>query len=618
MAGRSRAIRLAAAGLAAVAALAVASAAAASVFDGRAPGAPLLAAGSTPVTVTLTLHDTDHASVSSVTYGRSVHPRVAVTAKLGTPTGLLNIRLYANGSCTGALPFDEALGVPLVAGVADAKDAFSRTLNPGTFSYKATYAGDATFAAGTSGCVVLTVTKAAPDLFVNIHDAQHGDVGTHELGPTLHPIAGVSSDAGAAPSGTITFARYADKSCTTPITSTGAMALSGGEVHATGFTYKPALPEVVAYKATYSGDTRYLTASGCDSATIVKVVPTVTASFTTSSGATVGTVVAGQSYTASMAVAQADGVAPPTGLGTIELFGSADCTSSLLGSVSAAIESGGPTSPGAGQPRTISLKATYAGDSHYGSRASSCQVLKIIPAETTMTVALHGPSHQVLGSVPANTTVHLRVVFDQGDSDTFVPVGTADVTFYTGDDCRSAVAASYPGLTLDGDIGAGQSVLDVATANSSQSPGVHAFKVEFNGDANFSRLVGDCTTYTVLEPGATPPPATPGPSQGASAGPSGSASAGASAGPSGAAGSPGSSVDPAASLLPGSSQLPISSTGAVDTGSAVGSGNPGSNGQPGNAGTSGDGPGGLVIVVVIALLAVLGSGLIIRGRRARA
>ena len=78
---------------------------------------------STTVTV---IHDADHAPVTSVPAGTTVHDQATVTGGLGTPTGTVTFSWFTNGTCTapaaatsGPFPLD-------ASGVVDAT-AFTQT-----------------------------------------------------------------------------------------------------------------------------------------------------------------------------------------------------------------------------------------------------------------------------------------------------------------------------------------------------------------------------------------------------------------------------------------------------------------------------------------------------------
>jgi hypothetical protein len=568
------------------------------------------------VTVTATIHDAAHATVTSISYGKQTHVRVSVTAHVGTPTGSVTIRLYASNNCTTQA--DSSDPIPLSGGVTDST-AFSHVLNPGSWSYRASYLGDATYATGTSDCLALTVTKANPEIGVGVHDANHAAFVLGELGPTLHPVGFVSSNGGSTPTGTLTFERHADKFCGSALETSAAIALSSGQVHATSFTFHPVLPGTVAFKVSYSGDTKYNSGTGCVTAQLIKVSPNVTARFTLPGGTSVTEVVAGQTFVESMTVEAEPGVAPPTGAAKISVYANSTCSGTPTLEMSAPIESGGPSNTTDGTPAVISMRASYDGDARYNGGPSSCRSFTIKEAETGIITTIHGPGHVDLSAVPFGTAIHVHAKFVQGKSDTLVPTGTATVTFSTGNGCRGD-DITFPDLALQPDTNAGLSTIDVATASVVRAPGEHSFRVDYDGDSNFNDAVGECVQYTVLEQGATPPP-TPTPGPGATPGASTVATSAPSAGTSpDASAAPGASV--AGSPAPGSSIEPAASAGpTVDPGVSVPAGaspRPSGPPAPGDpAGTGGDGGGLAIAAIVVALVVAAAVGyLVIRRRRA--
>ena len=172
---------------------------------------------STTVTV---IHDADHAPVTSVPAGTTVHDQATVTGGLGTPTGTVTFSWFTNGTCTapaaatsGPFPLD-------ASGVADAPASFPQTPSPaGSFAFQATYSGDGTYTASTGACEPLTVTPVASITVTVIHDAAHAPVTSVPAGTMVHDQATVTGGLGT-PTGTVTFSWFTNGTCTAPAAAT--------------------------------------------------------------------------------------------------------------------------------------------------------------------------------------------------------------------------------------------------------------------------------------------------------------------------------------------------------------------------------------------------------------
>ena len=107
-------------------------------------------------TATLTVHDGDHAVVSTAPEGTWIHFRITIEGEFGTPDGAAHVRAFSNGTCAGS-------------GTIIALAAFTNGLShdvqhqyvlddPGTVSYRAEYHGDESYVGHLSPCESITVT----------------------------------------------------------------------------------------------------------------------------------------------------------------------------------------------------------------------------------------------------------------------------------------------------------------------------------------------------------------------------------------------------------------------------------------------------------------------------
>ena len=101
------------------------------------------------------IHDADHATVTSVPAGTTVHDQATVTGQAGlpVPTGTVTFTWFTNGDLHRHRRRRRRAPFTLDgAGVADAT-AFTQTpIVAGSFAFRATYSGDGTYT-GSTGAV---------------------------------------------------------------------------------------------------------------------------------------------------------------------------------------------------------------------------------------------------------------------------------------------------------------------------------------------------------------------------------------------------------------------------------------------------------------------------------
>ena len=151
-----------------------------------------------------TIHNvTNHnVGVTSVPLGSTVDDSATVTGTaFGTPTGTVTFTWFTTSSeCSGD---SVAAGtIALVAGVAHPSTAFG-PLAAGTYSFRATYNGDANYTTSTGPCEPLSVTTAGTSTATTIHN-----VTNHNVGVTSVPLG---LDGGRLGHGHRHCVRYADR-----------------------------------------------------------------------------------------------------------------------------------------------------------------------------------------------------------------------------------------------------------------------------------------------------------------------------------------------------------------------------------------------------------------------
>jgi hypothetical protein len=177
-----------------------------------------------PSSLDLDIHDGSHAAITTAVTGTEIHFRVQATGAFGAPTGVVGIRAFDNGTCSGA---GTTIAMsPLSGGVGH--DTVHRFIldQAGTFSYRAEYHGDLSYFPATA-CATVKVTPAAPAPTPTAK-ATAKPAATPAPGSTAAPAAtdlpaGASADPGAsgAPAATD------DPASTTAPDSTGGLSAPG-------------------------------------------------------------------------------------------------------------------------------------------------------------------------------------------------------------------------------------------------------------------------------------------------------------------------------------------------------------------------------------------------------
>ncbi len=212
-------------------------------------------------TVATSIHNAAHAVVTSVNAGTTVHDSVTVTGSGPTPTGNVTVSWFTNGTCTGAAAATSA-ATALVAGTVDVT-AFTQTpATPGSYAFRASYAGNSAYTSATGPCEPLTVNALTPTVATSIHNAAHAVVTSVNAGTTVHDSVTVTGS-GATPTGNVTVSWFTNGTCTgTAAATSTATALVAGTVDVTAFTQTPATAGSFAFRAAYAGDSVYSAATG--------------------------------------------------------------------------------------------------------------------------------------------------------------------------------------------------------------------------------------------------------------------------------------------------------------------------------------------------------------------
>ncbi len=204
------------------------------------------------------VHNSAHAVITTTTIGSMVHDKAFVTGTGPTPTGNVSFQLYSDGVCQAVN------GAPQVVALSggEAETSAVAAVSP-AMSYKASYAGDATYNPSQGACEPLTVSLNQPTI-ATILSAETVDVGASVYDTSI--LTGATSDAG----GTVTYTVYTDNQCTLGARSAGTKNVTNGIVpNSDPLIFNTA--GTYYWQATYSGDANNIgpVSSPCQSEILV-------------------------------------------------------------------------------------------------------------------------------------------------------------------------------------------------------------------------------------------------------------------------------------------------------------------------------------------------------------
>ena len=222
-------------------------------------------------TVSSTVDDvaTGSAWAGTEVTGATAQDTATVTGDGGTPSGTVTYALYPNGSCSGTATSTETKTLANDGSVPDS--SATGPLNAGSYSYQATYSGDANYTARTADCEPFTVAKATPKVASVVEDAssQAAWTSTETAGASARDTSTVTGVGGFRPTGSMTYALYGGEGCTGAVMATGQVLLNAdGTVPASTATAQLAAGSY-SYRAAYSGDRDYHAATAtCEPFTV--------------------------------------------------------------------------------------------------------------------------------------------------------------------------------------------------------------------------------------------------------------------------------------------------------------------------------------------------------------
>ncbi|HEX8026802.1 MAG TPA: hypothetical protein VF484_11425 [Candidatus Limnocylindrales bacterium] len=392
-------------------------------------------------TVTLRVHDPSHATVVEVPLGVRVHPWVGVTGSLGVPTGTAMESFWKNGNCFGS-PQITFAAQSLVGGALDASGLVEPSTVLGSYSWRASYQGNATYQARTSACVEYVVVKATPTVSLSLHDPNHEPTAEVAVGTKVHPAVRLSGPVGT-PTGTVQVKRYAGTTCFDLQSTTTASAQATIDPAETPFSYD--VPGSWSWKISYLGDDQYTPVDSACMKVHWKAQPHIDGFIHDASHDLVSTVAPGTAVHLDVVTQSTFGLPTPTGKVAVYFYSNGNCPGSggvnqgtgalSSGALDASAFGVAPTTPG-----TYQMVPVYQGDSSYYITVGPCVVFHVaIPATPKPTPAPTKPPTPAPSVAPtptgqATTTPTIAPSLAPGATPTVAPsaVASPEVTLAPG------------------------------------------------------------------------------------------------------------------------------------------------------------------------------------------
>ncbi len=373
-------------------------------------------------------------------------------------------------------------------------------LTPGTYAFKAKWAGDTNYTGNTSSCESFTVNQSTSSVSTELHKADHSvvAVGGHvDLGTIMHDKATVTPDGTIAPTGNVNFTLYPSNDCSGQGTAMGSVALDGanpGVAHPSTSTSALGAGDY-SFKATWAGDSNYTgNVSSCENFTVDKAQLSVDTTVHNAAHADItNTHVALGSIVHDTATVSGgvNGFSLPAVSFTLTSGYTGTCTAGDAvannGTEGNAVKSADSAALGAG---AYAYRAVVAGDSNYIGATGVCEPVTVDKAQLTVDTTVHDASHADItnSSVPLGSIVHDTATVTGGVNGFTVPTPTFTLTGSYTNSCANGDA-----VTNNGTEGSA-----AKSANSAAlGAGMYAYRGAVAGNANYLGDVSDCEPFTV-------------------------------------------------------------------------------------------------------------------------
>jgi hypothetical protein len=411
----------------------------------------------TGVTISTTLSST------TPVVGTTVTDSATLQFQTATAGGTVTYTDFANSAC--AAPGTVVSTVIVTNGVVPNSRAvvFNAT---GSFSFQASYSGDANNNAATSACEPLTVQKASPTITTTLSAT------TITVGASVTDSSTMASFFQAG--GTVTYNFFTGGTCAGTATVVSTVAVTGGVVpNSAAHTFSTA--GAFSWNAVYSGDANNNAAtSPCEPLTVNKASPTIATTLSAT------TITVGSSVTDSSALT---GSFSAGGTVTYNFFTGGTCAGTAT-VVSTVTVTGGVVPNSASQAfnsaGAFSWNAVYSGDANNNGATSPCEPLTVNKTSPTIATTLSATTITVGGSVSDSSVL----------TGSFSAGGTVTYNFFTGGTCAGTATVVSTVTVTSG-------VVPNSASQAFNSAGSFSWNAVYSGDANNNGATSPCEPLTV-------------------------------------------------------------------------------------------------------------------------
>src|SRR6266699_3395261 len=436
---------------------------------------PFIVSKAAPTTSTVVIQS------SPTVTGSSANDTATVTGVTGfTPTGTVVYSFFMNGGCVS--PAATTQTVTMSGGLVP-HSASTGPLVPGSYSFNATYSGDANYVSSTSSSEPFTVAKANPSTSTVVVLKSGAPLPSPlPLGSTVNDTATVTGVTGFTPSGSYVYSFFTNSGCTGTASSTQTVILSGGLVpHST--QQGPLAAGSYSFQGAYGGDPNYNTAtSSCELFTVAKAASS-TATIVVNDGTST---VTGASFHDTATVTGVTGITP-TGTYLYSRFNNNACTGTAVTTQNVTLASGAvPASASSGPLAAGSycFQGKYSGDSNYSGSTSAIEPFTVAKAasSTATTVVQSG---SVTGSTASDTATVTGVTG-------FTPTGTYLYSRFNNNACTGTAVTTQNVTLASGAVPASASTGPLAA-------GSYCFQGKYSGDSNYFGSTSSIEPFTVAK-----------------------------------------------------------------------------------------------------------------------
>jgi hypothetical protein len=407
----------------------------------------------------------------------------AGTSGQGTPTGTITI--LNSGATFATAPL--ASGSVQIDTTGQIEGTGAGAFAPGTYSFSASYSGDASFnASSTTSNVALTINKSGTKTSLARGTTSIAAGASETLTATVVTNTSLANgdDFGAFPSGTVTF-----YSGGTSGTNLGTVQFSSGSYNTnsdapqsiatlttTGLPYTTTGTSSDSITAVYSGDTNYTTStSSAGTVTVAKSTKVATTSAVT---ATNTPLTYGTSTTLTDTITFT-GSTKPTGSVQFYVDGTATGATVTIANATSTTETASLTIA-ALTGGSHQITATYAGDTTFTGSTGSLTLSVATNAADTLSLTA-SPSGTVAQGTSINFTATLSFT-------TGLANPTGNIVFTVDGSTATTVAA----LPFNG------GGLGAIFNTSALAPGTHTIAASYAGDANYASATATSVSVTIV------------------------------------------------------------------------------------------------------------------------